>query len=562
MGYYGVAPRVRKSKAESKPLPSPSESPEPSQPDIALPPALNEVQQSARERGQRDLFFLCREILTYKDLLPRVHQQVCDIYGTPDPSKPIEDQNEVKNYLILDPRGEFKTSISLGKTIQNWINFPEHATLRMAGKEPLVKAMVQEIKDQFLTNSTLRELYREHVPFSTKRGEEGLAPSDFGTAYGMSNPSRKKPRKEPTISISTLDSAKASTHYEWVTGDDLVHETNYQTRDLLNKTIDAWDHSRNLLNPRSYRELLGTRYDWSDLYGKIIETNKGQWRIHSRPIWTDDLKFAQKNGFYIHDGYKEGDILQLHPERWSLQELADIQSDNEYLFNCQRLNNPVPAVADNFPMVELIRKTVTRDKYPDTGYLSLFMTWTFDFANSEAEPAVGVVGGWDRKGRLFVVDLVMGRFKPSQLIDGIIQMWQKWPMQAVCFEDNKRQRMIEPGLMSRLRQTGLPVNVEWIKFAGSSQTDDDHIWRVLALEPMLRENQLWFHSELPHLTNLYLQFSRFPKFKLRGIPYAVSRLMHYRTQGGPQAGLGMYGVDMTSLQWDPADCELGAGLCG
>src|SRR5262249_50828578 len=134
---------------------------------------LNAAQISARERGQRDLFFFCRDILGYKDMLPRVHQAVCDVYGPAfNPSKPFEEQDQIHNYLILDPRGEFKTSISIGKSLQNWINFPDVSTLRMSGKEGLVKKTIQEAKDQLLTNSTLRELYPEHVPWSGKRGEE------------------------------------------------------------------------------------------------------------------------------------------------------------------------------------------------------------------------------------------------------------------------------------------------------------------------------------------------------------------------------------------------------
>jgi len=552
---------VPESEPKSKPLPSDSLKPE----NVGQRfQNLTEVQQSAAERGRSDLFFLAKEILHYKDMLPRVHQQVCDIYGKVDPTKPIEEQDEIHNFLILDPRGEFKTSISLAKTIQNWINFPDHATLRMSGKEPLVKGMVQEIKDQFLTNTDLRTLYPEHVPWSEKKGQENEPPSDFGTAYGITNPKRTKPRKEPTISISTLESAKASTHYEWITGDDLVHETNFQTRELLQKTIEQWDLSRNLLNPRGYRELLGTRYDWSDLYGHIIEKNKGQWRIHLRPIWTDDLDFARKNGFYIPDEYQPGDLIHLHPERWGLKELAEIQADNQFLFNCQRLNNPVPPSAENFPMVELVKHTIKRERYPDTGLMNLFMAWFFNFADSEAEPAVGVVGGWDSKGRLFLIDLVTGHMKPSQVIDNIIALWQKWPISRVCFEDNKKQRMLEPGLMSRLRMMRMSFPIDWVKFGGNQQTDDDMISQVLGLQPLLKENQFWFHSELPHLTNLYLQFSRFPKFKLRGIPFAISRLMHYRTMASSITAEAIYGSELYSpaLSWDRSDQELGAGLTG
>jgi len=116
--------------------------------------------------------------------------------------------------------------------------------------------------------------------------------------------------------------------------------------------------------------------------------------------------------------------------------------------------------------------------------------------------------------------------------------------------------------MSRLRQLRLSFAIDWIKYPGRQQTDDDMINRVLALEPLLRESQMWFHSDLPHLTNLYLQFSRFPKFKMRAIPQAVSKLMYYRTMSSSLAMGAVYGVELSSLKWDDADCELGAGLIG
>lgn len=557
-------PKGRKSRAAVKPLPSPLVSPE----ELPQNRVLTEVQASARERGQRDLFFFCHDILGYGDMLPRVHQQVCDIYGPSDPLKPFAEQDTIKNYLILDPRGEFKTSISIGKTLQNWVNFPNLTTLRMSGIETLVKRTIQEIKNQLLSNSILRELYPECVPWSDKKGEDGLPPSDFGTAYGLVHPKRTIVRREPTITISTLDSVKAGSHYEWVCGDDLVHEKNYQTRDLLQKTHDDWNLAHNLLNPDGVRELDGTRYDWSDLYGTTMEQNKGHWRIHSRPIWTSDAEYAMNNGFAMEQTYTHpitGEVLfLLHPERWSFEKLFEIQNENPYLFNCQRLNNPIPASSDNFPMVELVKHTVKREKYPDTGLMNIFMGWKFDFIDPEAEPAVGVVGGWDARGRLFIIDLVMGRLKPSQIIDCMVQFWQKWPISKMVLADNKRERMLEAGLMSRLRQLKIHIPIDWVKFGGVEQSDDAMISQVLSLEPLLRENQFWFHADLPHLTNVYLQFSRFPKFKMRAIPYAVSRLMHYRTQTQTLGNMAVYGAELYSsaLSWNREDMELGAGLTG
>jgi hypothetical protein len=192
------------------------------------------------------------------------------------------------------------------------------------------------------------------------------------------------------------------------------------------------------------------------------------------------------------------------------------------------------------------------------------MGWKFDFIDPEAEPSVGVVGGWDAKGRLFIIDLVMGRLKPSQIIDAMITFWQKWPVSRMVLADNKRERMLEPGLMSRLRALKLSFPIDWVKFGGVDQSEDSMISQVLSLEPMLRENQLWFHGDLPGLTTAYLQFSRFPRFKQRAIPYAISRLMYYRTMTQNNAAFAAYGVDLVSpaLSWNREDQELGAGLTG
>lgn len=556
-----VVPKGRKSKAESKPSQSLSPKPEKQEP----PFQLSEVQQSARERGQRDLFFFCKEILQYKDMIERVHQSVCDLYGPPpDLTKPFQDQDTIHNYLLLDPRGEFKTSISMGKTLQNYVNFPEVCTLRMSGKEETVKAMIKEAKDQILTNTTFRELFPEHVPWSGKKGEEGLPPSDFGSVFGFTNPARQRPRREPSVGVSTLESVKASTHYEWITGDDLVHEKNYQTKELLRKTITDWKLARNLLNPRGYRELVGTRYDWSDLYGEVIEKNKGEWRIHDRPIWTYDLRFALGNGFLVPPDYKTGDLIFLHPERWTFNELSEIQEEDQFLFNCQRLNSPIPPGNENFPEQELVRHTIQRHKYPDTGMLSLFLMWHFNLADPLAEDPVGVVGGWDHLGRLFVVDLVRGPLRPSQIIAATIEFWMRWPIQRIAFEDSKKQRLLEAGLMAKFREARLTPPIDWVKFGGNQHTEEDQINDILGLEPLLRANKLWFHDELPKLRDLYVQFKQFPTFRLRGIPRAISRLMHYRTQSTNITAQTVYGSELYSpaLSWDRTDEDLGAGLVG
>jgi hypothetical protein len=123
-------------------------------------------------------------------------------------------------------------------------------------------------------------------------------------------------------------------------------------RAIFSKNDDDWDLARNLLNPGGVPRTL-----WAPATtGPICTGDDGTEQravAHAlRPIWTGDIGYAARrtasaSRTYVHP---TGEVLvHLHPERWTLRELLEIQDDNPYLFNCQRLNNPVPASADNFP---------------------------------------------------------------------------------------------------------------------------------------------------------------------------------------------------------------------
>src|SRR5207245_3190129 len=76
--------------------------------------------------------------------------------------------------------------------------------------------------------------------------------------------------KEPTCSIASPDATVASTHYDILKFDDLVNETNSRTAESLG-TVNQWFKLTNpLLEPYGYRDVIGTRYDFSDLYGEIL----------------------------------------------------------------------------------------------------------------------------------------------------------------------------------------------------------------------------------------------------------------------------------------------------
>ena len=462
-----------------------------------------------RERGKRDLYFLCTEILGYTALTTRVHQPICDFFVQKDCSKGLYEQDEIKNRLLLFPRGHFKTTIDIADKIQWILNFPDIRILFMSGKLELAERMVYEMKQHFMANSKFREIYPEFCP------PQG---ADFGTTTEFVVPNRTVIKREPTVSISTTDSIKAGSHYDLIACDDLVNEVNSLTREQIEKVIEAYHYTTPLLDPGGYRDVIGTRYDYSDLYGSILKGGtkdyltlvRSAWAI--RPDGTRDILFPER--------FCDDDSIHPHKSNLSI-----LQRDNPYLFNCQYLNNPVNADTQHFT-IDLMRKhIIPLQQVP--GLLRYYMAWDLGFtAKSTSDFSVGAIGGYDSQGRLFITDIIRGRFAPSQIVDMVYHGYKKWPVRRVGIEDAGGSALLGAAIDARARSLRTYMPVDWIKV---KRMKDAKINRVEGLEALLREDKLYFSNSIGCLEDLLAEFTMFPKYKHDDICDAVAHLLNYRT---------------------------------
>ena len=210
-----------------------------------------------RRRAQTDLYWLATEVLGYRDLIERVHRPVCEMFVLKDPDLPLMEQPGLRQRLILDPRGCFKTTIDLADVIQWLLCFPNVRILLMTGARELAKRMVHELKSHFTSNERMRELFPEYCP------EEG---KDFGREDGFTTSARTLARlREPSVSISTIESVKAGSHVEVIKLDDVVDELNSSTPEQIEKVVRAFHYTTPILEPNGYRDVIGTRYSPNDL---------------------------------------------------------------------------------------------------------------------------------------------------------------------------------------------------------------------------------------------------------------------------------------------------------
>jgi hypothetical protein len=533
-----------------------------------------DIRETAADRGKRDLFYLAKAILGYSKLDANVHGPVCDFFVKKDPNKPFGEQSRKKNRALFDPRGHYKTSLTIADIIQWMLCFPNITEVLMSGTQTLTKRVVKEMKWHFLQNTKFREIYPEYCP------------SDNSTRWGLqaefSVENRTENRREPTISIATVDSVKAGSHYDLRYGDDIVNEENSKTKEQLQQTIIDWKHTRPLVNPGGYTQYTGTRYDWSDNGGEIIETNPptgpvdnldgfgfcyegADWNVFARGCWKMD---------------ETGKRTLLFPKQFRTDEeddpnkenLSAIQREDPYLFSCQYLNNPAPTGTQNFPRELLLERTVLRTQIPSS--VALFMAWYLGFnPDDSTDPAVGIVGGFSPDGALYIIDCFRGLWSTDRVIEGIFTAHKKWYLRKIGLDDKNGPILLGPGLDSKMREHRVYLPVEYLSV---KQAEDMRLKSVEALVPLLTSGKMFFSADLPFYDQMLLEFTRFGKYKYAGIPYAVGMLaQHFRSAYqrmlnqvaqsdpiGEQTGAVHFGM-FHDMQTNAEDCqELSAGLVG
>jgi len=533
--------------------------------------------ESIAQRGMRDVFFLAQQILgsVYPNITAQTHKPICEFFVQKNPHKSFNLQDVVKNRLLMGPRGHYKTSLHLVDCISWMLMFPNVTILLLSGSQDVATRMVEEVKQIFLTCTDFRELYPEYIPTESVR--------EFGAKgeFWLPRSVRTRIRREPTLSISTLDSVKASTHYDLRDGDDVVNELNSRTAfgnktNLNEKVTSDWNATKPLLNPGGYTQIIGTFYNFSCMYGNILDrlglsdclrfghaledTRKG-WKVAIYPALRPDENgnLFNKNGILFPEKFcinaKTPKEEAENAEKFNLQEAFDEDPEN---FFAQYQNFPKSSTQDYFPLELLRSKTIAPKDVPMTA--SVFATWDLAYsANRKSDFTVGAVGAYDTSGNIYVIDLFRGRWMPNQIIEKVIESWRKWPIQREGIEAISGSPLLLPGLTARTRELGLMIPIDWIQIKRKPQSV---VNEILSLSTLLQQNKLFFVNTLPHLQELYVEFSRYGKYTHDDICRAISLLLFYLGKGQQMTVQSQEPVEIGGATAMGMDSEIGAGIIG
>lgn len=323
--------------------------------------------RKARWLARFDLVYLCNEILGYVDVSTKVHGGLIrTLQDFPKPTRDQFEQNDQyvgnkwiykpiytlkefvalggkKRRLILDSRGHLKTTINCqAHTIQWLLNYPDAAIHIIQSNLDKGNMIVDEIRDHFRYNPKLRQVFPELCPQKSINDFGKVGQFDIRKLYDITSM-----RKEPSVLAGSIDKGTAGLHFDVMKFSDIVDPNNC-FGDQLEKVAKSFYMAENLLVAPSYWiDVEGTRYNFGDVYGKIIDSyekakaqnREPEYLMYVRACFERDTgkespKYIPEEQALPFKKDENGKRVPVWGERFPLQKLEEMERTDPTIFSC------------------------------------------------------------------------------------------------------------------------------------------------------------------------------------------------------------------------------------
>ena len=472
-----------------------------------------------RYKARTDLIWLANNVLEMPDVSPIIHgpmvrslqpfvlppYEVCADYDVWTESGwrwrnpvPMLSLPGKRRRLILDFRGSLKTSINIiAHTIQWIINYPDVAILIVHTSSEKAEIVVNRIRSIFQYNPIFRSLFPELTPRTRV--------ADFGNRSGFTVPARSAdcPHVEPTVMAGGMNKSLSGLHFDVIKFTDVVDEETIRGSGLTD-TIDSFYLKQNLLvSPLYWIDVEGTRYHFSDLYGRIIDEwrrgHRNFWQIYVRGVFkraVDDPKFDPDELEAPLATDETGRRISWWPERYPVDLLEEMERADAYMFSCQMMNSPSLDQGRNvFPVNNEFPKWIRRSDFL-TNVRVMERVMCVDLAETTTDKSNSTaitVAAWDAMGRVYVEHVVVGRLTPDQTVSLLFEMHKRYLPVEVRIEETGYLRGLMPTINRQSQLTGVVLPLVFIK-RDSRMAKMERIHRTL--QPWYVRGDLVFLEDL------------------------------------------------------------------
>lgn len=462
------------------------------------------------ERCKRDLFFLVKYILAIDETLVTelTHRELCEMTrpllpnydplveaptiklklrtkndGTPDLLLSDQfDPNRNKLHIEM-PRGTFKSSIvTIGFTLQYLLNDGDARILIDSETYSKAKMFLAEIKGHLEGNVKFREVFRVIHGMYPDDGKKNTSVRWTDSQVDLA--CRKHKRKEASITCSGIDKSINGMHFDLIIADDLHSEKNVTSKEMIENVINHYKLCFSLLDPGCPMIVIGTRWDYQDLYQYILTNERHRYNIIIRAaIENEELLF---------------------PERLTLEFLAEQKkTQGNYIYSCQYMNNPVDDETATFKQ-SYFRPcdfSLIQDRP-----INWFMAVDPSEEGQYSDYAAFVLCGMDYQQELFVRQVHRAKMNYSQIVNLMFEWYLKYKPRRIALETIATQKSIQYILNDEQKKRGLWLPVEVIKSRTASKES-----RIEALAPFYEFGRVHHVKEANQIDELEYELVHFPK---------------------------------------------------
>ena len=232
--------------------------------------------------------------------------------------------------------------------------------------------------------------------------------------------------------------------------------------------------------------------------GTILHMDSLLERLLNDPTWTTARYAAHNEDF--------SEILW--PERFNRERLEEIR----YSYQAQGIPEGYSQEYLNYPIDEstaYFRRDDFRWYEPEeVDYDRLNYYAAVDFAISDKERSdytVIAVAGIDSNNKMYIVDLLRGRWDAKEIIDNMMDIQVKWQPELFTAEEGMIRKSLGPFLKDEMLRTGIFLNLNPMVPVKDKQT------RARSMQARLRQGSVYFNADADYYPDLEQEMIRFPK---------------------------------------------------
>lgn len=420
------------------------------------------------------LYYFAKYVMGFRDMELTPHWELCQFI----------EKNEGCDILALLPRGTFKSSIiSVAYPLWRFARNRDLRILLTSSELQNTKNFLGLIRTNIEKNRVFRSLFGDWV------NKDGTWHS---TALSLAG--RRRFRAEDSITASSVKISKVSQHYDLAICDDIHNDKNITNKDMIDDVERYLEEMLPILDPvrkgsdkPGPRILVGTRWHFDDVYGRITAEERLRKREHLAPAFRMLIRKAIT---------KKGKVY--FPTRFSAKYLERLRKDSKmsnYVFSCQYLNDPMPEEDQIFKLRNFgffnstQRRTPTGEILPMPELTNKFTTVDPSLGETDTSDYTAIItNGCDAERNMYCWDVVRERLVGNEaILEEMFRVWAKYKPYRFGIEAVQFQKSLVWGFQKFARDRDQWFHIQPLKTDNTITKD----LRIRGFEPFVSGHKFY-----------------------------------------------------------------------